>query len=114
MGTKLYCDLYVSECWKGKKEKLIRKLRAGRLMPRTYIVTLSRGEQNNLEFYSAMFLKQRFYDDSEIFIVALADGYDECLVITERIAKEVYRKTGGADIRNYILERQREYERAGQ
>nr|WP_294492358.1 hypothetical protein [uncultured Mediterraneibacter sp.] len=110
---KLYCDLYISECWKNKKAKIIKKLKADRVTPQTYVITLSQGERNHLEFYSGMLLKQHFYDDSELFVVGIADGYDECLLITQKLTEEVFRHTGGADLRSFILERQKEYEKAG-
>ena len=95
MQVKIYCDLCVSECWQEKKEKIIKKL------------------QNHLEFFSSMLLKQRVYRDSGLFVVGIAAGYDEALAITTRIADHVYRETGGADIRRFILDRQKEYEKAG-
>lgn len=113
MQIKLYCDLYISECLKKKKAKIIKKLKSGSLMPQTYVITLSPGEQNHLEFYSSLLLKQKFYDDTRIFVVGIADGYDECLSVVQKVTEDVYRNTGGADIRHFILERQREYEKAG-
>ena len=94
---KLYFDLYISECWKDKKDKLIKRLFKNRLLPHMYVITLPSGDRNNLEFYSG-----------------IADGYEECLSITEKITDEVYRATGGADIRGFILDRQMQFEKAGQ
>ena len=45
--------------------------------------------------------------------MGIAAGYDEALSITEEIADHVYRETGGADIRRFVLERQQEFEKAG-
>lgn len=111
---KLYCDLYISECWKNKKEKLIKRLRKNRLFPHMYVIALAAGRQNNLEFYSGILLRQHVFKSSSLFIIGIADGYDECLSMTEMITDEVYQATGGADIRKYILDRQMEYEKAGQ
>ena len=79
-----------------------------------YVITLAAGKQNNLEFYSGILLRQHVFKSSSLFVVGIADGYDECLSITEKIADEVYKKTGGSDIRGYILEQQTKYEKAGQ
>lgn len=114
MRLKLYCDLQISECWEKKKSKIIRKLRSRRLQPQVYVLALAQGGQNHLEFYSSVLLKQHIFDDSDLFVVGIADGYDECLLMIEKIAQEVYRETGGAGLRRYIEERQREYEKAGQ
>ncbi len=113
MRLKLYCDLYVSECWQKKMSKIIHKLRSRRLQPQVYVIALSQGEQNHLEFYSSALLKQRCFDDLDVFVVGIADGYDECLMITGQITEKVYKETGSVDIRSYILKRQNEYERAG-
>ena len=51
MQIKFYYNLYVSECWQEKKEKIIKRLKANRLQPQVYVVALSQGEQNQLEFF---------------------------------------------------------------
>ena len=38
MQMKFYCDLYVSECWQKKKEKIIKKLKRNRIQPQVYVV----------------------------------------------------------------------------
>ena len=113
MQIKIYCDLYVSECWQEKKEKIIKKLRQNRLQPQVYVIALSQGKQNHLEFFSSMLLKQHVYKNTGLFVVGIAAGYDEALSITEEIADHVYRETAGADIRRFVLERQQEFEKAG-
>lgn len=113
MQIKFYCDLYVSECWQEKKEKIMKKLRENRLQPQVYVIALSQGEQNHLEFFSSLLLKQRVFRHGELFVVGIADGYDEALYLVEQITDHVYRETGGADIRRFVRERQREYEETG-
>ena len=91
----------------------MEKLQRNALQPTVYIVTLSQGSQNNLEFYSSMLLKQHFFDRMELFVVGIADGYMDALYMVERITDDVFRKTGDAEIRRYLLARQDEYERTG-
>ena len=114
MQMKFYCDLYVSECWQGKKEKIIKKLKANRIQPQVYIIALSQGDQNELEFFSSILLKQHVFDNSEVFVVGIANGYDEALYMVRYITEQIYAETGTADLREYILERQKEYVKAGQ
>ena len=111
---KLYCDLYISECWLDKKEKITRRLRRNRLLPNMYVITLLAGRQNNLEFYSGLLLRQHVFNIDGLFVVGIADGYEGCLEIVRKITDEVYRITGDSDIRSYILERQTNYEKTGQ
>ena len=113
MQIKFYCDLYVSECWRDKKAKIMKKLKANRLQPMVYVVTLSQGDQNHLEFFSSVLLKQHVFDSASLFVVGITDGYDEALACVEKIAGQAYRDTGGTDIRGYLLKKQEEFERTG-
>ena len=54
MQIKFYCDLYVSECWREKKAKIVKKLKENRIQPQVYVVALSQGDQNELVFYSSI------------------------------------------------------------
>ena len=113
MQIKFYCDLYVSECWQEKKERIIKRLRRNRLQPQVYVIALSQGSQNHLEFFSSMLLKQHVLKDTGLFVVGIANGYDEALSITAAIADQVYKETADANIRRFILKRQEESEKVG-
>lgn len=110
MRIKCYCDLYVSDGLKRKKNKILRKLMERSLQPDLYILTLAQKEQNHLEFYPSLLLKQPWYDDAQVFVVGIADGYDAAVYLVEEIAREVLEETGGTDIRGFLVERQRRFE----
>ena len=116
MQTKFFCDLYVSEGWEKKKLKLIKKLQKNKLQknklqPSVYVITLSQGKQNHLEYYSSLLLKQHIFDNASLFIVGIANGYDGALSLIERIAEEAYEKTGEVNLRKFLLDRQEEFEK---
>ena len=111
MRVKFYCDLYISESWKNKKEKLVEKLQKNKLQPLVYVIALAQGEQNQLEIFSSLLLKQHVFDDSSLFVVGITSGYEEALDVIESISEEVYKKTDGLDIRRFILKRQEEFEK---
>ena len=113
MQVKFYHDLYVSETWMNKKKKIMKKLQENRLQPAVYVITLAGGEQNNLEFYSSMLLKQHIFDREEIFVVGIAAGYDEAVSLVKDITEQVYKETGDADVRQFITLRQEEFEKSG-
>ena len=113
MRIKFYCDLYVSECWRKKKERIIKRLKQNRLQPQVYVIALSQGKQNNMEIFSSVLLKQHIFRDAGLFVVGIADGYDEALSIITAITDQIYKETADADIRRFILDRQEEYEKAG-
>ena len=114
MQIKFYCELYVSECWREKKAKIVKKLKENRIQPQVYVVALSQGDQNELEFFSSILLKQHAFDNAEVFVVGIANGYDEALFMVRDITEQIYAETGSAELRKYILERQKEYVKAGQ
>ena len=113
MQMEFYCNLYVSECWQKKKERIIKKLKENKIQPQVYIITLAQGEQNQLEFFSSILLKQHVFEHASLFIVGIVNGYDEALTAIEKITDEVYSKTGKADLRKYILDCQNDFVKAG-
>lgn len=113
MNIKFYCDLYISECWKDKKDKILKKLRQNRLQPQVYIVTLSQGRQNHLEIFSSVLLKQNVFKNERLFVLAVVFGYEEALSYVRSLTDYVYQTTGDADIRRFLIEHQSEYEKAG-
>lgn len=110
MQMKFYCNIYVSEELKKKKEKIMQKLKHNKMQPFVYVITLAQGRQNHLEFYSSLLLKQHIYEETPLFVVGIAVGYDDALYMMEEIVKDVYNETRDADIRGYIEKRQKEYE----
>lgn len=100
---RYYKNLYMSENLADKKDKIIRKLNQNGIMWNTYVIALAQGEQNHLEFFDSVLLQQKMIAGRDLFVVGIASGYDEALVLVEEITKEVYDDTKGADIRSYIL-----------
>lgn len=110
MRIKCYCDLYVSDGLKRKKNKILKKLMERALQPTIYVLALTQGENKSLEFYPSILLRQPWYDDAQIFVIGLADGYDGAVYLVEEIAREVLEETGGTDILGFLAERQRRFE----
>lgn len=105
---KYYRHLYLSDGLEKKKNKIIRKLRDNKLQYDVYLVTLPETEQNQLEIYNSALFKQPDYPIRDLFVVGLAKGYESALELVEEITRTVYNETKGADIRSYILEKERE------
>ena len=104
---RYYKHLYLADGIK-KKEKIIRKLEEKKLQMNIHIITLARNEKNQLEIYDSMVFLQPNFPHDDLFVVGLAKGYEDAVEMVEEIAREVYNKTKGADIRSYILEREQE------
>lgn len=100
---KYYKYLYLSEGLERKKEKIIARLEQNKLQPGTHLLVLPGNKRNHLELLNAMLLMQPSYPKEELFVVGIAKSYEDGLELVEKIAREVYDITNGADIRNYIL-----------
>ena len=104
---EFYKDLYVSEFLEKKRNKLVRDIRHKESYPSIYVIALPACDHNQLELYSSIMLKQKVYDRDDLFIVGIADGYDDALMIVQRIYDDVLLKTGNTDVRRYLEENRR-------
>ena len=100
---RYYKHLYLTEGLEKKKEKIIRKLEAGKLQPSVHVITLAISEKNQLEIYPTLQFKQPAFPEQ---VVGITKGYEEAVELVEQIVQEVYEQTGGCDIRSYILEKE--------
>lgn len=89
---------------------MLADLMARKLHPQILVITLAQNEKNHLEFFSALLLKQHYYDKKELFIVGLAQGYEDAVELVRKITQEVLEETGNTDIREYILTHQKLFE----
>lgn len=107
---KYYCEYYLSDSLIEKKEEILGKLENGKFQLGKYIIVLAENKGNQLEIIDAMYLMQRYYQKRELFVVGVADGFEEALNLVEKITREVYDATGGADIQAYIKAKQKDFE----
>ena len=97
-----YPNLYVGKKAEKKKEYLIRKLETGKTPANTYLLTLPLGEKNQLEIIPAWNLKFWHNKRPVPMIIGLGCGRAEMLELLQQITEEVFRQTGGADLRGYF------------
>lgn len=107
MRIKCYCNLYVSSLLEKRKNEVIKRLMERKIQPDVTVITLAQGEQNQLEFFSTVFLKQHYYDEKELFVVGLASGEMDAAMMVADITQEVLNQTGTTDIKQYILHQQK-------
>lgn len=107
---KFYYALYMDEKIISCKEEVLTKLKNDEWQFEKYLITLTKNEKNHLEFYNSVLLIQKTIPKEDLFVVGIANGYEEALELVEKITQDVYDKTKGVDIRNYILQTQQEYE----
>lgn len=107
---KYYHNLYLSEGFQEKKNEIINKLEQKEVQLNKYLVVLSKNPKNQLDIFDSILLKQKIFEMNDLFIIGIADGYDGALEMIENLTQEVYDITKGTDIRNYVLEKQRQFE----
>ena len=108
---KLYYNLYASDSIREKKLKILSQIDDGKFVLNKYLLVLTKNEKNHLEFFDSAYVSQKMIDKEEMFVVGIADSYGGAVSLVEKIVNEVLTVTGGTDIRNYLLEQQREYEK---
>ncbi|MBQ2987219.1 MAG: hypothetical protein IJE23_07035 [Tyzzerella sp.] len=107
---KYYYALYMDEYAKENQADIIRKIENDKWQMNIYLVALTKGEKNHMEVFHSVLLIQKALSKDDLFVVGIANGYFEALELVEKITQEVYDETGGVDIRNYILQKQRKHE----
>lgn len=99
---KFYKNLYCSNNIITKKTKICRKLKRNIGQLNIYIILLGNGT-NQLEIIHCAYLQQKYFDKKELFIVGIADGYFEAVLIVQRITEDVVNQTGEAYIKKYLV-----------
>lgn len=99
---KWHEDLYAGESVRKKQKKVKWKImhNAGQL--RVYVITLASNRDNLLDIIPSRELLQKHYPKKNLYVVGLAGNYDEALELAGHIVSDVYKATGGFDIRSYV------------
>ncbi len=79
------------------------KMKYGGNMRGFFLVTLPRYGSDLLEIYSYKMLCKTYYRKYPPMIVGVAKGYDEAVEVARMIVLETWEKTGGFDVRGYIM-----------
>ena len=95
-------DLYLGSSVRSRQRKIKWKImhNAGQL--RVYVITLASNEKNLLDIIPSRELMQKYYPKHRLYVVGLAGNYNEALELAGCIINDVYRTTGGFDVRSYI------------
>ncbi len=97
-----YEKLYVGESIIHKKNKVIWKIRHNAGQIGVYVITLASNGNNLLDIIPAAELLQKAYPKKNLCVVGLAKGYDEAVEVAASIVDEVYQKTGGFAVREFL------------
>lgn len=97
-----YENLYVGESIVHKTNKIKWKIRHNAGQIDIYVIALASNEKNLLDIIPSQELLQKGYPKKQLYIVGLARGYDEAMEVAVSIVDEVYRRTGGFQVREYL------------
>ena len=78
------------------------------LIPQALVFLVTVVLCHQLDFFYSLLLKQHIYENTPLFVVGLADGYDSALELIRQITEEVFAATQSVDIRHYILQKHNE------
>ena len=97
-----YERLYVGEKAKKFRYSVIQAVRERRPLG-YYVLTPAVDEKNLLELYPAVTFSLPYYRDQDLLIVGVALDFEDAARLSARIIDEVYRKTGGFDVKAFLM-----------
>jgi hypothetical protein len=89
---RFYEHLYVGETIK-KPAKVISRLKRNRGQFNIYVITPAKGD-DLLEIFHAGYLKLSYYKKNPPYILGIANGRQEAILLIEQIIMDNYKKTG--------------------
>lgn len=102
---KWYEYLYVGENAKKRINYYIRRIGNGKPVDDIFLVTIASNDANQLDIIKSHYLLQPVVMRMCPMIVGIAKGNDEAKALVVKMVEETLRETGGADVRNYLLQR---------
>ncbi len=100
---KWHKDLYTGESVIRREKKVKWKVMHGAGQLRVYVIALASNPRNLLDIIPSWELLQKHYPKKGLYIVGLAGNYQEALELAGHIVSDVYRATGGFDVRGHLL-----------
>lgn len=107
---RYYCNLLMSDILIPKKERVLADIEERRPSLNRFLIVLPDREDENLEIHHSSVLKQIAWKNKEWFIVGISAGYQDALDIVLQLTQCAYNHTENVNIREYILEQQRQFE----
>lgn len=99
-----YPGLYVSPGINREKlEKLKKNLSHRPQKAGVYLLTLPGNVSDQLDIYASKYLRQKYYDRHPLYIVGIAEDYEEAVGIVEQIARETWAARGDASLKEFLM-----------
>lgn len=96
-------SLYVSEGMEDKKlDKIKRKLCSKPLLANVHLIVPAGNPKDQLDILDARQLVQPYYAKKSLLVVGIASGYEEALLLIERMVQDCLRDRGDCNLREYL------------
>ena len=95
-------NLYTTEKTKKMLPRIMLKLKKGKLQPGIWILTIASNEQNLLDLFHSIHYMQPIFKKTNPDIVGVAESEDVAKALLIQITEDLYRETGGFDVRTYF------------
>lgn len=102
-SLKISKKIYFGENARQQNKELLKKVRRRKWDFGIYVITLSETEGNLLDVYETIFFTQKQYGKMRLNIVGVALSREEAFLLVREIVDDVYKKTGGFDVKGYFL-----------
>ena len=99
---RLAVNLYTTEKTKKVLPRIVQKIRRGKLQQGIWLITVASNEQNLLDIFQSVYYIQPMFARLNPDIVGIAESEDAAKVLLQKITEDMYRETGGFDVRTYF------------
>lgn len=98
---RFYKNLYKGDSIKNV-ESVKWKLKHGAGQLDIYLITLSMGEEDQLNIFHNAMLKQKIFRKIDYQVVGIAKGREEAMNLVKQITDDCLKETGTANIKEYL------------
>ena len=95
-------NLYTTESAKKTLPRIMRKVRMRKIQPNLRLITLASNEHNLLDIIPAAAYLQKGLANLSPDIVGVAKGQEEAEELAAQIVFDVWKQSGGFDVRAYF------------
>ena len=97
-----YEHLYMGAKAKRRRFAIIQDIREKKPYADVYVITPPSNGNNILDIYPTETILKDYYEDKELLVLGIAQGYQEALKLAGRIVDEMYHRTGGFQIKEFL------------
>lgn len=100
---KWYDNLYVDSYMKKKSKKIKKQMDAGKFNLNVYCIAFASDGTNLFDIMNTNELLFQHYKKQDIRILGLAFGRESAILLVKEMVEEIYRNTGGFQVREYFV-----------